>query len=82
MVSEFFINLVWIIVKPFIDLIPAIELNVETESMRFFLDACSAVSYILPMSDIIIMIGIVVSITLLRVVVSFIKTIWEMLPLV
>lgn len=82
MVSEFFINLVWVIIKPLIDLMPAIELNVSSESLRFFLDACSAVSYLLPMTDIMIMIGIIVSITMLRVVISFIKTIWELLPLV
>jgi len=82
MVSEFFINLVWFIIKPLIDLMPEITIDVTTESMRFFLDACSAVSYLLPMSDIIIMIGIIVSITGLRIVISFIKTIWEMLPLV
>lgn len=82
MVSEFFINLVWALVKPLIDLMPAIELNVSTESLRFFLDACSAVSYLLPMSDIIIMIGIIIAITAFRVIISFIKTIWELLPLV
>lgn len=82
MVSEFFINLVWALVKPLIDMMPAIELNVSTESLRFFLDACSAVSYLLPMADIIIMIGIIIAITGFRVIISFIKTIWELLPLV
>lgn len=82
MVSEFFINLVWALVKPLIDLMPEIELNVSMESLRFFLDACSAVSYLLPMSDIIIMIGIIIAITAFRVIISFIKTIWELLPLV
>lgn len=82
MVSEFFINLVWVLVKPLIDLMPEIELNVSMESLRFFLDACSAVSYLLPMSDIIIMIGIIISITAFRVIISFIKTIWDLLPLV
>lgn len=82
MVSEFLINLVWALIKPLIDLMPEIELNVSMESLRFFLDACSAVSYLLPMSDIIIMIGIIIAITAFRVIISFIKTIWELLPLV
>lgn len=82
MVSEFLINLVWALIKPLIDLMPEIELNVSIESLRFFLDACSAVSYLLPMSDIIIMIGIIIAITAFRVIISFIKTIWELLPLV
>lgn len=82
MVSEFFINLVWALVKPLIDMMPAVELNVSTESFRFFLDSCSAVSYLLPMTDIAIMIGIIIAITAFRVIISFIKTIWELLPLV
>lgn len=81
MVAEFFLDLVWKIVKPLIDLMPSVTLNVTTESLRFFMDAYAAVAYVFPVADIMIMIGIVISITIFRIIISFIKTIWELLPI-
>ena len=82
MVSEFIIELVWKFIKPLLDMIPVIEFDVPAEAFTFFLDACAAVSYLLPMKDIVMMIGIIVSITMFRVIVSFIKTVWDILPVV
>lgn len=82
MISEFLINIVWLIVKPLIDLLPNLEMVVEYSSFAVFLDIVSAVCYLLPMSDIVVMVGIVIAITVMRIVISFIKTIWELLPLV
>lgn len=82
MISEFLISIVWAIIQPFIDLLPDLEIAVELSSLAVFLDIVNAVCYMLPMGDIILMVEIVVSLTVLRIVIAFIKTIWELLPFV
>ena len=82
MVTEFLLNIVWFILKPLLDLLPTVEINIASDTFNIFYNAVEAVCYLLPMSDIIIMVGIVFSITVFRIIVSFIRTIWELLPMV
>jgi len=46
--------------------------------MTFF----KIVAYVLPWSNIMPLIGIIISIYILRIVISLIKTIWDLLPIV
>lgn len=82
MIVEFMLNIIWALVKPLLDLLPTVSLNISVDTLDVFIDAVQAACYLLPMTDIIIMIGIVVAITVFRIIVSLLKTIWDILPLV
>lgn len=81
MIVEFILNIIWIILKPLLDLLPTLEINVTTNTFDIFLKSIKTICYIFPMGDVIIMIGIVSSITIFRIIISFIKTVWDLLPI-
>lgn len=82
MIVEFLLNVVWVLIKPLLDLLPAITIDIGSDTIGVFVGAVKAACYLLPMKDILVMISIVIAITVFRIIISLIKTIWEMLPIV
>lgn len=82
MIVEFFMNIVFNIVESVLSILPAFDWNVNSAFFQGFLDVLRLACYMLPMGSIVTMISIVVFLTLFRIAVSLIKTIWELLPLV
>lgn len=82
MVTEGIINLVFGIVEGLLSLLPDISWNVDGTVFDIFFDVLEMVCYLLPMGTVFAIFLIVVGLTMFRVVISLIKTIWDLLPLV
>jgi len=82
MISEFILNMVFGVLTVFLELLPDITIDVDTSLFSFFMDFLSMVFYLLPMDTVITIAYIVISLTVFRIVIAFIKTVWDMLPLV
>lgn len=81
MISEFFLSIIWAIIKPFLDMLPTVQWTVEYSAYATFLDILDAIAYLLPVADVAAMIAIMFGVHLVRIVISFIKTIWDLLPI-
>lgn len=81
MFIEALLNLVFGAVEGLLNLLPDIQWTVEGSVFDSFLDVLEMVCYLLPMQTVVTMFGIVVGFTMFKVVISLIKTIWDILPL-
>ena len=83
MVSEFILDIVFNIVEWILSPMPEVSLSVDwTSGSSNFLSIVRCVLYMLPVGTITTIIGIIVAISLFRIFISLIKTIWEILPIV
>lgn len=82
MVTEGILNAVFGILEGFLSLLPDISWNVDGSAFDIFFDVLEMVCYLLPMPTIIAIFFIVVGFTAFRIVISLIKTIWDLLPIV
>lgn len=82
MISEFFINIVFNIVSGLLSMLPDVTWSVESTAFEYFLGIIRVAGYMLPMNTVGAIAGLVVALTLVRIVVSAIRTIWDLLPLV
>lgn len=83
MISEFIINIVFGILSGFLELLPDIQLDlIGSPLYGAFLDFVEMACYLFPMNTFFTIFGIVVALTIFRIIVSLVKTIWELLPLV
>lgn len=82
MISEFFLNILFGFVSRFFALLPDFSWNVGTSAFSYFLSVLRVAGYVFPWGTVVAILGLIVSISIFRIVVSFIKTIWDLLPLV
>ena len=82
MISEFILNIVFNIVEGVFSILPVFEWNVQGAFFQGALDMMRLAGYVLPMGTITAIIVIINTLLLIRIGVSLIKTIWELLPLV
>ncbi len=80
MIGEFFLNIVFGIVSRFFALLPEISWDVETSAFSYFLSILQVAGYMFPWNTVLRIVGIIFTISLVRIVISFIKTIWDLLP--
>ena len=81
MVSEFLINIVFNIVSVFLSGLPDISWSVDTTAFDYFIGIIQVVGYLLPMDTVANIAGLVVALTIFRIGVAGVKTIWDLLPL-
>lgn len=82
MISEFFLNIVFNIVSGMFALLPDFSWNVDSSVFSHIMDILKFAGYIFPWSTVVAIAGLIVSISIFRIVVSAIKTLWDLLPLV
>lgn len=82
MISEFLINIVFRIVEGALSILPAFDWNVKASFFQSFLDMLRLACYLLPMQTITAIITLIVFFMNFRLVISLLRTIWEILPLV
>ena len=82
MIVEFFLNIVFNIVESALSVLPAWDWNVKASFFQGFFDVLRLACYMLPMGSILMMINIVIFIIQFKIIISLLKTIWEILPLV
>lgn len=82
MISEFFINIIFNIVTGLFSLLPDVTWNVESTAFTYFLDILKIAGYMLPMDTVAAIAGLIVALTTFRIIISIVRTIWDLLPLV
>lgn len=82
MIVEKMIDIVFNIVNSVLSLLPDISWSVSGSAFETFLEYLRMVCYLLPMQTVAMVVYLVVAITGFRIIISLLKTIWEILPLV
>lgn len=81
MIVEGILNGVFAIVEALLRLLPDISWNLDTTAFNVFLDILEMVCYLLPMPTIVTIVTLVIGLVTFRIIISLIRTIWELLPL-
>ena len=81
MVTDVLINGLLLIVKGMLSIIPQFSWSIDHTGFGTFLDVVSSVCYLLPFRNLSLIIGLAVSFTIVRAVISLIKTIWDLFPI-
>lgn len=81
MISDIFITLIYDLFMFFLGGYEPLHFNIDTTVFRTFSDFLAFIFYILPINGLLPIVTIVVGITMFRVIISVIKTIWDLLPI-
>ena len=82
MIGEGLLNIIFAIVSDIFSLLPDISWSVDTPFFDCLISFIRMVGYLLPWETVTAICGLIVALTLFRIVVAFIKTIWDLLPMV
>lgn len=80
MITEFFLDIVFRIVSGFFDLMPDITWSVETTSFQYFMDILKFAGYMFPWGTVVAISSIIIGISIFRIVIAAIKSLWDILP--
>lgn len=82
MITSALINGLLSIVGGFFSILPDISWNVQSGNFQTFLDIVGSIAYLLPLGTINSILSLTIGFFIFRSIVSLIKTIWELLPIV
>lgn len=82
MIIEGLLKALFFVLKGLLSTLPVISWDIDKSVFGTFLDIVQSICYLLPMGTISIIISLTVSFIIFKSVISLIKTIWAMLPLV
>ena len=82
MITEAILSAVFSVVEGFLSLLPDINIVIPERIIVSASQYWSAACYILPMTTIAAILGILFGLQVFRIVVSLIKTLWSLLPIV
>lgn len=82
MITQGLITILFNIASGFFNLLPDISWSVDTSAFEYFISILKVAGYVFPWGTVVAIVMIVFSISMFRIVISFIKTIWDLLPLV
>ena len=82
MITESILDAVFGALSGLLSLLPDISWEVDGSAFDIFLDILEMVCYMLPMDTVGTIFGLIVSITIFRIIISIIKSLWELLPIV
>ena len=82
MITSALINGLLSIVGGFFSILPDISWNVASGNFQTFLDIVGSIAYLLPLGTINSILTLTIGFFIFRAIVSLIKTIWELLPIV
>ena len=69
------------ILNGLLNLLPDVKWNYDSEAITSFLDVIRVCCYMLPMDTVSTIFALICSLLLFRVVVSIVKTLWQLIPL-
>lgn len=81
MITDIFVTLIYDLFMFFLGGYEPLHFNIDTTVFRTFTDFLAFIFYILPINGLLPIVTIVVGITMFRVIVSLIKTVWDLLPI-
>ena len=82
MISEFLLNIVFQIVEWILTPLPEIAIPTVMARDSTFFGMVRCVLYLLPLDTIGTIVGLIVAIAGFRIIISIVKTIWDLLPIV
>ena len=82
MLSEFLLNIVFGLVSGFLALMPEFTWSVETSAFSYFMSILKIAGYVFPWPTVVAIAGLIVGLSIFRLVIAFIKAVWDLLPLV
>ena len=80
MIGEFFLNIIFGIVSGFFDLMPEIVWDVNTSAFQYFMDILKFAGYMFPWGTVVAIVTVIFSLSIFRIVIAAIKSIWGILP--
>ena len=80
MIGEFLLNIVFGLVTGFLNLLPDFTWSVETSAFSYILSILKVAGYIFPWSTVVAIAGLILGLSIFRVVIAFIKVVWDLLP--
>lgn len=80
MIVEAFLNFLFLLLEGLLTLLPDVSWDVNNNVFTAFFEILRFACYLLPMTTIILIFKIIVSLIMFRIGVSLIKTIWNLLP--
>ena len=81
MIVEGLLTLIFGIVSGFFSLLPEVTWSVDTSAFSYFMSILRVAGYVFPWSTVVAIASIVFALAIFRIVVAFIKTIWDLLPI-
>lgn len=82
MITDKLLNLFFDSVISFLDSIPLLEVDFDFTVLNTFLSIVEACLYFFPWQKVLPILGIIILLQTWRIVVSIVKVIWQLLPLV
>lgn len=62
-------------------LLPSISWNVNDGAIDSFFDILGSVCYLLPMGTVVSVIGVIVLLNIFKIIISLLKTLWDIIPI-
>lgn len=81
MINAFFTVVLFRILDLGLSLLPDISWSVDSGAMSYFISLLRVVFYLLPMDIVVVIVSIIISFTTWRIIVSLIRTLWDLLPI-
>ena len=69
-------------VAPLVDKLPYLDLSgiFEMPGVQYVIDSLSVISYFFPWESVLGIVGIMIGVNTVRLIIAFLKAIWEVLP--
>ena len=80
MISEFFLNIIFNIVSGFFSMMPDVTWSVDSSAFNYFMSILQVAGYCFPWGTVVAIVSLIISLSIFRVVIAFIKGIWDILP--
>ena len=81
MINAFFTVVLFRILDFGLSLLPDISWSVDSGAMSYFISLLRVVFYLLPMDTVVVIVSIIISFTTWRIIVTLIRTLWDLLPI-
>lgn len=80
MIGELLLNLMFNVSGEFFTLLPDVEWSIDSSAFTAFFDVLHMAGYLLPMKTVLSIFSVILSLNIFKIVISFIRTIWDLLP--
>lgn len=80
MIIEAILNVMFNFLSGLFGLLPDISWDVSTSAFEYFLDIVRVVGYLMPIKTVSTIITLIVALTVFRIIIAVIKTVWDLLP--
>lgn len=80
MISEFLLTIVFNIASGAFSVLPDFSLDLNSSAFEYFLAIVRSACYLLPMDTVTVIISIIVYLSIFRIVIAIVKSVWDLLP--